>query len=392
MCILSLHVGAVPYSKRSFILSDVTLILLGAGSATRFKMKLKKQWLYSGDKPLWLQVADRFSSLYKFRKVIIVSSGPEIKIMKYFADYQYVEGGNSRQASLRNALQEVDTPFVMVSDIARCCLDEDMIARILEARESADCIVPSLPVVDTIYIDNKPADRSKALRIQTPQLSRTEPLKRSLLSDSEYTDESSAIDANGGKVLFVEGSENAHKLTTVEDLPKLPCLKKPSSRTLTGFGIDIHPFEEGKTMMLCGTKIDVPYGFKAHSDGDVAIHALIDALLGAAGFGDIGEFYPDTDMQYAGADSGKLLLDVVETLQDCGLTIGNVDLTIIAQAPKLLPYKERMRHNIAKLLDIRPNFVNIKATTAEKLGFLGRKEGVAVEAVANLTYFNWTKE
>jgi 2-C-methyl-D-erythritol 4-phosphate cytidylyltransferase/2-C-methyl-D-erythritol 2,4-cyclodiphosphate synthase len=311
--------------------------------------------------------------------------------MKNFADYHYVEGGNSRQASLRNALQDVKTPFVLVSDIARCCLDEAMIRRVLGAKGDADCIVPALPVIDTLYIENKPVDRSSAMRIQTPQLSRTALLRQALQSDCEYTDESSAITASRGSVLFVEGSENAHKLTTIDDLSKLSCLKKPSLRTLTGFGIDIHPFEEGKTMMLCGTEIDVPYGFKAHSDGDVAIHALIDALLGAAGFGDIGEFYPDNDSQYAGVDSCILLGDTVQTLRDCGLRIGNVDLTIIAQIPRLLPYKEKMRHTLADLLGIRANYVTIKATTAEKLGFLGRKEGVAVEAVANLTYFDWTQ-
>jgi len=181
----------------------------------------------------------------------------------------------------------------------------------------------------------------------------------------------------------------AHKLTTPSDLQKLPCIKPPSSKTLTGFGIDIHPFEKGKQMVLCGVPIDVDYGFKAHSDGDVAIHALIDALLGAAGMGDIGELYPDTDTSYAGADSKKLLEDTLTRIYSFGFVVGNIDLTIIAQTPKLMPYKASMRTTLAKLLNIQPNFVNIKATTAEKLGFIGRKEGVTVHAVANLTYFNW---
>ncbi|MEA3418546.1 MAG: bifunctional 2-C-methyl-D-erythritol 4-phosphate cytidylyltransferase/2-C-methyl-D-erythritol 2,4-cyclodiphosphate synthase [Campylobacterota bacterium] len=373
-------------------MSDVTLILLGAGSATRFNMEPKKQWLYSGDKPLWLQVADHFSSLYDFKEVIIVSSAEEIRLMKFFGSYRYVAGGNSRQASLSNALQYVSTISVLVSDIARCCLDEMMIRRVLDMKEQAACIVPALPVVDTLYIEEKPVDRSSAKRIQTPQLSNTALLKEALSAGTEYTDESSAIAAANGNILFVEGSENAHKLTTIDDLTKLGCLKTPSKKTLTGFGIDIHAFEVGKTMMLCGVKIDVPYGFKAHSDGDVAIHALIDALLGAAGFGDIGEFFPDTDKQYAGADSAKLLEDIIRKISSYGLVVGNVDLTIIAQVPKLLPYKDKMRQNLANILGIRANFVNIKATTAEHLGFLGRKEGVAVEAVANLTYFDWTEK
>ena len=373
-------------------MSDTTLILLGAGSATRFKMEPKKQWLYTGDKPLWLQVADNFSKLNKFKEIIVVSSKEEIDLMQFFADYKFVAGGNSRQASLANALAEVTSTFVLVSDIARCCLDSKMIDRVMLQKGNADCIVPALAVVDTLYIDNNPIDRSSAKRIQTPQLSKTSLLKKALSLGTEYTDESSAIVANGGTIAFVEGSEDAHKLTTVNDLAKLPCLQPPSSRVLTGFGIDIHPFEDGKKMMLCGVVIDVPYGFKAHSDGDVAIHALIDALLGAAGFGDIGEFFPDTDPKYAGANSGELLRLVVNKINSYGLVIGNVDISIIAQAPRLLPYKDTMRRTLATLLGIKANFVNIKATTAERLGFLGRKEGVAVEAIANLNYFDWTQK
>lgn len=369
---------------------DVTLILLGAGSATRFKMKPKKQWLYSGDRPLWLQVSDEFDSLYEFAKIIVVSSSEEIAIMRHFADYHFVEGGSSRQESLGNALEKVETSMVLVSDIARCCLDRDMIDRVLEARGGADSIVPVLSMVDTLYMGGRPIDRSTIKSIQTPQLSRTKLLRDALSKGVEYTDDSSAIAANGGIVKFVDGSQNAHKLTTVDDLEKLSCIKKPSSRTLSGFGIDIHPFEDGKAMMLCGTKIDVEYGFKAHSDGDVAIHAIIDAILGAAGFGDIGEFYPDDDSSYAGVDSRELLKDTVDRVRSFGLEIGNIDIAIIAQAPRLLPYKDEMRRNLADIIGIRKNFINIKATTAEKLGFLGRKEGVAVEAIANLTYFDWT--
>jgi 2-C-methyl-D-erythritol 4-phosphate cytidylyltransferase/2-C-methyl-D-erythritol 2,4-cyclodiphosphate synthase len=158
---------------------------------------------------------------------------------------------------------------------------------------------------------------------------------------------------------------------------------------LVGFGIDIHPFEEGKPMMLCGIRIDSPFGFKAHSDGDVAIHAIIDALLGASGLGDIGEFYPDTSDEYKGVDSSKLLKDTVQRLSNFGYVIGNIDITIIAQTPRLLNYKRDMRFNLARLLNLTPNLVNIKATTAEKLGWIGRKEGVAVEAVATLYYYDW---
>ena len=370
-------------------LSDTTLILLGAGSSSRFRTNVKKQWLYSEEDPLWLHVAEHFEKSADFEQIIIVSSLDEIHLMRNFAEYTYVEGGESRQASLFNALVHVNSEYVMVSDIARCCVPGDMIARILAEKKEGSCIVPVLPVTDTLYMDDMPTDREKIKIIQTPQLSVTKMLKKALETETVFTDDSSAIASLGEKIYFVEGSVLAHKLTTLSDLQKVPCLQAPSSKTLTGFGIDIHPFEAGKKMSLCGVKIDVNYGFKAHSDGDVAIHAIIDALLGAAGMGDIGELYPDTDTSYAGADSKVLLKDTVRRVTSFGYEIGNIDLTIMAEAPKLLPYKAEMRKTLASLLGIKANFINIKATTAEKLGFVGRKEGITVHAIANLTYFNW---
>jgi 2-C-methyl-D-erythritol 4-phosphate cytidylyltransferase/2-C-methyl-D-erythritol 2,4-cyclodiphosphate synthase len=375
-------------------LLNTTLILLGAGSSTRFGTNVKKQWLVTADTPLWLHVAEHFKKCANFDDIIIVSSREEIAFMQNFASYTYVEGGDSRQASLTHALEHVTSEHVLVSDIARCCVPSDMILRILAAKEEVNqkevsCIVPVLAVTDTLYLDSKPIDREKVKIIQTPQLSRTKSLKKALQTETLFTDDSSAIASLGEKVHFVEGSDKAHKLTTIEDLQKVTCLQAPTQKTLTGFGIDIHPFEAGKKMFLCGVAIDVDYGFKAHSDGDVAIHALIDALLGAAGMGDIGELYPDTEDAYAGADSKVLLRDTVERIEVYGFVVGNIDMTIMAESPKLLPYKEEMKSTLATLLGIRKNFVNIKATTAEKLGFVGRKEGVTVHAVANLTYMNW---
>lgn len=370
-------------------MSDITLILLGAGTSSRFNTNTKKQWLYTKDIPLWLHVAEHFERVSTFDEIRIVSSSEEITAMQNFATYTYIVGGNSRQDSLKNALQKVTSKYVLVSDIARCCVPKEMIMRILDAKDKASCIVPVLPVTDTLYLNNKPINREQVKIIQTPQLSNTVLLNQALQSETLFTDDSSAIASLGEKVHFIEGSTKAHKLTTIEDLQKVTCLEAPSSRTLTGFGIDIHPFESGKQMFLCGVPIDVDYGFKAHSDGDVAIHALIDALLGAAGLGDIGELYPDTEDTYAGADSKMLLSDTVKRINAYGFEIGNIDMTIMAEAPKVLPYKEEMKHTLAKILGIRKNFVNIKATTAEKLGFVGRKEGVTVHAVANLTYINW---
>jgi 2-C-methyl-D-erythritol 4-phosphate cytidylyltransferase/2-C-methyl-D-erythritol 2,4-cyclodiphosphate synthase len=373
-------------------LQDISLILLGAGSGSRFKLPPKKQWIWSGTKPLWLQVADNFQAIGEFQKTIIVSSKEDIVSMSKFADYLFVEGGRSRQASLKKGLKYVQTPFVLVSDIARCCLDKDMIGRIVSSKKHNSCVVPTLKAVDTLYFKGSPLNREDVQIIQTPQLSCTETLKRALDTGEEFTDDSSALASIGGEIIFVEGSPKAHKLTTVQYLSKLSCLSPPSKRALVGFGIDIHPFEEGKKMYLCGVEMESDFGFKAHSDGDVAIHALIDALLGASGLGDIGEFYPDSSEKYRGISSTQLLEDTVTRLTSYGFVIGNVDISIIAQTPRVSNYKQKMRFNLAKLLNLTPNLVNIKATTAEKLGWIGRKEGVAVEAVATLYYYDWTEE
>ena len=370
-------------------MSDTTLILLGAGNSTRFGLPVKKQWLYSGDIPLWLQVAQNFDSFGVFHDIIIVSSQNDISHMKNFTQkYHFVIGGTTRQESLKNALEKTSSQYVMVSDIARCCVPKGMIQRLLDSKDKGSCIVPTLKVTDTLYLDGSPIDREATRIIQTPQLSVTSLLKQALQSDTVFTDDSSAIASLGEKVVFVEGDIKAHKLTTIEDLSKLPCIKAPKDINLVGFGIDTHPFEDNKDMYLCGLKIESDFGFKAHSDGDVALHAIIDALLGACGMGDIGELYPDDDNSYAGIDSKILLQDTVSKIKAFGYDITNIDITIVAQTPRLKEYKNTMKHTVANLLNIKPQFVNIKATTSEKLGFIGRKEGVTVHAVANVKYFN----
>jgi len=152
-----------------------------------------------------------------------------------------------------------------------------------------------------------------------------------------------------------------------------------------GHGFDVHRFQEGRKLILCGAEIAHDKGLLGHSDADVATHAVMDALLGAAALGDIGKHFPDTDERYHGADSLKLLEHVIKLISAEGYSVSNIDVTIIAQAPKLLPYMQSMKENLAKTIGIKPNCVNVKATTTEKLGFTGREEGIAAEAVCILT-------
>lgn len=364
--------------------------MLGAGSSSRFHQKTKKQWLRIGDTPLWLFATQQLAKLHPFKHIIVTAHPDELAYAKKFSDtITFVEGGKTRQESLINALKEVDTSHVLISDIARSCIDSTMLERILAPMGNADCIVPFLPVVDTVIYDKNFIDRDHVKLIQTPQLSSTHILKKALNTDTLYTDESTAIAAIGGKIEYVLGDVKAKKLTHLQDLEALPCLEAPLNSSFIGYGFDVHAYEEGKVMMLGGVEVHPSVGFKAHSDGDVAIHALIDALLGAAGAGDIGELFPDTDERYKGIDSKVLLEKVCSFLGHVGFEIVHCDITIMAEFPKLGMMKDKLRFALSKLLDIAPQHVNIKATTTEKLGFVGRKEGVAVSATATLKYTNW---
>jgi 2-C-methyl-D-erythritol 4-phosphate cytidylyltransferase/2-C-methyl-D-erythritol 2,4-cyclodiphosphate synthase len=372
---------------------DISLILLSAGNSTRFGLPTKKQWLYQEDTPLWNFVANRLKEYYNFAQVVVVGNENELKLMRKFADFTFVKGGrDTRQESLINALEAVDSKFVLVTDVARCCIKEDLVKRLIESAKEGACVVPAIKVSDTVYYDNRPIDREKLLRVQTPQLSCTKTLKSLLKDAKSFSDESSLFFSKNREVIFVEGSIDAHKLTYKDDLKLLSCLKPPINEPKTGFGVDVHPFEENKKMFLCGVEIDSAFGFKAHSDGDVAIHALIDALLGASGLGDIGELFPDTDSRYKNADSKELLKEVVKLIRGVGYDITNCDLTIVAQIPKISPYKEQMSKKLASLLGISQSRLNIKATTAEKLGSIGRAEGVLVYATATLNYYQWERQ
>ena len=373
--------------KKREYLRDITVVLLCAGSASRFEKQVKKQWLRVGDKPLWQKVEDDFKA-YGFENIIVVASAKDVGYMQKLTQSKVVHGGQTRQESLKNALGFVQSSKVLVSDVARCCFDSAMVDRILAT--DGDCIVPYLPLNDTVYYDGTPINREKLKIIQTPQLSNTKLLKQALNQKTIYTDDSSAIYAMGADVVFVEGSTKAHKLTRVEDIQKIECLQKPSEKVFVGTGFDTHAFEVGKKMVLCGVEIESEVGFKAHSDGDVAIHAIIDALLGACGMGDIGELYPDTDAEFKGVDSKTLLRDTVDRVYSCGFDIHNIDITVIAQQPRLKEYKLQMQRGVQKLT--KCDFVNIKATTAEKMGYIGRCEGVAVQAVATVGFYKWGKE
>lgn len=370
---------------------SISLIVTAAGESNRFrdsKRLAKKQWLRVGKKPLWQFVADRLYSYYEFDKLLVTLNKKELHYARGAYEYEFVEGGESRSISVYNALQKVTSKFVLITDAARACVPKYVLSRLIEQKDSYDCIVPYLGVSDTTFYEDRYLKRDEIKLIQTPQLCRRDKLLEAL-EGGEFSDESSAMYEASMSVGFVQGSCASKKLTSYHDLKELECLEPPTKEFFVGFGYDSHRFSSGEGVYLGGVFIPCGYSFLAHSDGDVLLHALIDALLGATGSGDIGELFPDSDEAYRGADSKVLLKKVVDFVIDIGYEITNIDLTVVTQKPKLKEYKEQIRASVASLLEIEKVYVNIKATTAEKMGHIGNEEGAEVKCVANLKFYNW---
>ena len=366
---------------------NVSLIMLAAGDSSRFKLPCKKQFLRLKNEPLWLYASKNISECYPFKKVIIASNEPKY-MRKFTPHYEFVNGGKSRTQSLKNALEKIESEFVLVSDVARVLVSKSLVLQLLENARNADCITPALKVADTTLYNDEALKREQIKLIQTPQLSNTALLKKALAQSKEFTDDSTAVASVGGKIWFVEGEENARKITFKEDLKRLK-LPPPASEIFCGNGFDVHSFGENRPLILGGVEVHKTMGVKAHSDGDVLAHALIDALLGAASLGDIGELFPDTNAKFKDANSIKLLQSVYKRVLELGYELVNADITVIAEQPKLAKFKEKIAFNLAKCLGVAEFRINVKATTSEKMGFIGRGEGIGVLASVNLRYFDW---
>lgn len=387
---------------------NISLIIMSAGESRRFRQNcaVKKHWIRARGKPLWLFVADSLNARYKFKKTIITANANEVAYMRRFCDYEIVCGGTSRQKSLENVLKCVYSEFVAVSDAARFGLDFAVLDNLFAVDlRGIDCVIPVLGVADTIFMEGESSgesgikqylNRNAVKLVQTPQISRVATLQKAIAL-GDFSDESSAINALGGKIVCVDGSDKMHKLTHFSDLERI--LKdfnlqnlarknhkfaESSAQNLIGYGFDTHRFCDGDEVVLCGVKIPCEFGIEAHSDGDVALHALMDALLGAVGAGDIGEWFPSNDERFKGADSLKLLAQVVDFTQGVGFEIINVDMMILAETPKITPHKDKMLEILREALRLPKNRINIKATTMEKMGFVGRKEGICAKAVVSV--------
>lgn len=317
-----------------------------------------------------------------------------------------VAGGASRQDSVRNGLESLaalNPAIVLIHDGARPLVSHDLIDRVLSALERNDGAIAALRVTDTIKRENaqgaiaETVDRSRLWRAQTPQgfhFSAILAAHRRAAGGAELTDDAAVAERAGLKVALVEGEERNLKITRPEDFERaalmLQAEKGPDAVTdatyepRTGQGIDVHRFGPGDHVMICGLRVPHDAGVIAHSDGDVGLHALVDAILGALGAGDIGRHFPPSDPKWRGVDSSLFLTHAVGLAKARGARIVHVDVTLLCERPRIGPHRDAMVARVAALLGIETERVSVKATTTERLGFTGRKEGLAAQAVATL--------
>jgi 2-C-methyl-D-erythritol 4-phosphate cytidylyltransferase/2-C-methyl-D-erythritol 2,4-cyclodiphosphate synthase len=306
-----------------------------------------------------------------------------------------VTGGATRQLSVRHGLEALatidPTARVLVHDAARPFVPRSMILRVLAALESHAAVLPALALADTLKRGRDGAvtgtvPREGLYRAQTPQGFHLGPLLAAhrRLTGTEATDDAAIMELAGERVHLVTGDERAFKVTTNADLVQAEAMLARETETRVGSGFDVHRFGKGEGVMLCGVPVPHSRGLVGHSDADVGLHALVDALLGAIGEGDIGQHFPPGDPQWKGAPSSRFLENAAERVAARGGCIRHVDITIICEAPKVGPHREAMIDTIAGLLKIDRSRVSVKATTTEKLGFTGRGEGIAAQAVATV--------
>ncbi|MGQ7829121.1 bifunctional 2-C-methyl-D-erythritol 4-phosphate cytidylyltransferase/2-C-methyl-D-erythritol 2,4-cyclodiphosphate synthase [Altererythrobacter sp. Z27] len=323
--------------------------------------------------------------------VVIPTDGEEFAnaALQGLGSIGLIEGGETRQQSVRNGLEALTTSApdrVLIHDAARPDLPLGVIARLLGALKDNAGAIPVLPLVDSIALAIGShmagrAEREAMRRVQTPQAFRYGAIldaHRNWTGAPDAGDDAHVLAAAGGAVALVDGDERLKKITFAEDFVS----EMPNFRI--GSGFDVHRLVEGEELWLCGVHVPHDKGLAGHSDADVALHALVDALLGAIGDGDIGTHFPPSDPQWKGAPSPLFLAHAAKLVSQAGYAIGNVDLTIICEAPKIGPHRDAMRAKLAELLGVELSRVSVKATTTERLGFTGRGEGIAAQAVVSL--------
>jgi 2-C-methyl-D-erythritol 4-phosphate cytidylyltransferase / 2-C-methyl-D-erythritol 2,4-cyclodiphosphate synthase len=384
----------------------VAAVIVAGGSGLRAGGGTPKQYQLIGGKPvIWWTLKAFLDHPGLSHVQVVVGAGHEELFTAATSGLNYpaiVEGGATRQESCRLGLEacaQLKPHKVMIHDAARPFISADMISAVIAELARADAVIPGLPVADTMKyapggVITKTVDRSAMWFVQTPQgfvFEKILAAHRQAAREDQHglTDDAAVAEYAGMEVKIIAGEQQNKKLTTSADieianreLTERRFANLPDIRN--GQGIDFHVFEKGKSVTLCGVAIPHTHKLKGHSDADVALHALTDAILGAIGEGDIGTYFPPSDMQWKNAASSLFVEKAMTLLTKRGGIIANVDITILAEAPKVSPHIAAMKAVLMPLLNVAADRIAIKATTTEKLGAIGRKEGMAAFAVATV--------
>jgi 2-C-methyl-D-erythritol 4-phosphate cytidylyltransferase/2-C-methyl-D-erythritol 2,4-cyclodiphosphate synthase len=366
-------------------------IIVAAGKGLRVGGDVPKQFRAWRGKPVLRHSAESLLAAGAAPLVVVTSPDGEDAAREALAglDFTLAGGGATRQESVRNGLEALSgaaPALVLIHDAARPDLPYEVIARLIGALDTHPGAIPTLPVVDSLAVDDGAgvmagkAEREALRRVQTPQAFRYAAIlaaHRAWTGARDAGDDAQVLRAvSGGSVALVQGDERLKKLTFAEDFVD----ESPLPPFRIGQGYDVHRLEAGEELWLCGVLVPHDKGLSGHSDADVALHAITDAVLGAIGAGDIGTHFPPSDPQWRGARSARFLEHAVGLAREAGYAIANLDLTLICEAPKIGPHRPAMRAEVARIMGLGESVVSIKATTTERLGFTGRGEGIAAQA------------
>ena len=382
-------------------------VIPAGGAGKRLKSHIAKQYLLLDSLPVLVHTLKVFQKSKEIDEIILALPPEDLVYIRQELAEKYgltkvinaVAGGNERQDSVKNCLSAIkgECDFVVIHDAVRPFVTEELIERVVETAKATGAAVAGVKTKDTIKEINEDkivaatVPRNNLWLAQTPQVFDYGLLKEAyrLAYDQNYygTDDASLIERMGKEVTMVESSYENIKITTNEDMRMADALMKQRNKVglRSGFGYDSHRFAADRKLVLGGVEIPFDKGLCGHSDADALIHAICDALLGAAGAGDIGRHFPDTDPEYKNISSMILLERVKKIIGTKGIIINNIDATVVMETPKLAPFADQIVSNVARILNIPANCVNIKAKTNEGMGFTGKNEGVAVFAIAAVT-------